>query len=226
MKYKHIIFDFDGTINDSRDFALKTFLSLTKNKFKDKFIELKDSNSKEVIEQIKDTTLKDIRKRFKLSIFSFFRLVTQVQEEEYKFILSATTEEINEQLPYYDGVLTLLESLKRGGHKLYLLSSNKQKVLDELVKRMDEQELFEDVVGGIKILGKHSKINSLIRKYRINRSEVVYVGDEIRDIEASRKAGIDIISVTWGYNSERILRSKNDDMTVTTVEELREILTR
>ena len=37
--------------------------------------------------------------------------------------------------------------------------------------------------------------------------DVVYVGDETRDIVAARKLGIRVAAVTWGYNSSEALEA-------------------
>ena len=48
-------------------------------------------------------------------------------------------------------------------------------------------------------------------KQQINPHEVIYVGDEERDIIASKKARIKNIAVTWGFNSkEKLSREKPD----------------
>ena len=43
----------------------------------------------------------------------------------------------------------------------------------------------------------------------LNADEALYVGDEIRDIEAANSANVDIAAVSWGLNSRRAL-SKHD----------------
>jgi len=42
---------------------------------------------------------------------------------------------------------------------------------------------------------------------KISRGSVIYVGDEIRDIEASKKSGIPVIAVSWGLNRRELLSS-------------------
>ena len=61
------------------------------------------------------------------------------------------------------------------------------------------------------IFGKHTTLKRLIKKYDLVKKEVIYIGDEIRDIEACKKAGIECIVVTWGYNSRKALQQQNPD---------------
>jgi phosphoglycolate phosphatase-like HAD superfamily hydrolase len=39
----------------------------------------------------------------------------------------------------------------------------------------------------------------------------VYVGDEVRDIVAARKAGVDVAAVSWGYNTREVLAKHEPD---------------
>ena len=36
-------------------------------------------------------------------------------------------------------------------------------------------------------------------------SETLYIGDEVRDVKACQKIGLDIISVSWGLNNKEAL---------------------
>jgi len=40
---------------------------------------------------------------------------------------------------------------------------------------------------------------------------VIYIGDEIRDVHAAQKAGVESGTVTWGFNSQELLSSANPD---------------
>jgi len=50
------------------------------------------------------------------------------------------------------------------------------------------------------------------------------VGDEIRDITAARKAGMDIASVAWGYNTVESLKSHKPDYLIYEPSQLIEIV--
>ncbi len=223
--YKNIIFDFDGTINDSRDYTLQTFLNLSKNKVGEKFDSIRDKSPKEIIDEFRDISFADIKKRFKLNIISFFSIVNLVQEEEYKFITTSSKEEVLTKLPFYEGMLELIERLNKEGVNIYLLSSNKEKVLRALLKHTKTFSMFKRIVGGTKLFGKASKIRSLMRKERLKASDTVYIGDEVRDITASQKVGIDIASVTWGYASMKQLVKYNPTFICESVGELERVLT-
>jgi phosphoglycolate phosphatase len=52
---------------------------------------------------------------------------------------------------------------------------------------------------GVGLLGKASRLRGVMRREGVDASEVVFVGDEERDIAAARGAGVRAIAVTWGY---------------------------
>jgi phosphoglycolate phosphatase-like HAD superfamily hydrolase len=60
----------------------------------------------------------------------------------------------------------------------------------------------------------------LFEHENISREEVIYVGDEIRDIEASRKAGVPVIAVSWGLNNGKIPESIKPDQIAYTPKDL------
>jgi phosphoglycolate phosphatase-like HAD superfamily hydrolase len=62
------------------------------------------------------------------------------------------------------------------------------------------------------------KINNL------SSEEVIYVGDETRDIEASKKINIKVIAVSWGFNSGEVLAKHNPDFLIHKPSELIEVL--
>ena len=50
--------------------------------------------------------------------------------------------------------------------------------------------------------------------------DIIYVADEVRDIEAARKAGVKIICVSWGYNDKSSLEKNNPDALVDNTDQL------
>ncbi len=73
------------------------------------------------------------------------------------------------------------------------------------------------------MFGKETKMRKIIKKEKISPNEVLYVGDEIRDINAAKNTGIDIASVAWGYNTVESLKKHNPEFLIYTPSELIEI---
>ena len=63
----------------------------------------------------------------------------------------------------------------------------------------------------------------LIKEYKLNLEEVIYIGDEDRDIIAAKRVGVKVIAVTWGYNSKEKLMKEKPDCLVSSPKELEKI---
>ena len=58
----------------------------------------------------------------------------------------------------------------------------------------------------------------------MRKDEVVYVGDEVRDIKAAKRAGMKIIAASWGYNEREALEKYKPDLIVDRPVELIEVV--
>ena len=55
------------------------------------------------------------------------------------------------------------------------------------------------------------KIIKIIKKENALKDKCIYIGDETRDIEAARKAGVKVAAVSWGLNSREALEKYQPD---------------
>jgi phosphoglycolate phosphatase len=61
------------------------------------------------------------------------------------------------------------------------------------------------------LFGKDKLITKFLKKYNLNASEILYVGDETRDIVACQKVGVKIAWVEWGYDTKEAAAAVNPD---------------
>ena len=66
-------------------------------------------------------------------------------------------------------------------------------------------------------------IKHLLKEKNFSNGDMVYVGDEVRDIKAAKKARVRVIAVTWGLNSRKILEKEHPDYLVDRPQELLKI---
>ena len=98
----------------------------------------------------------------------------------------------------FSGMDDLLRSLAEQGVAVAVVSSNSETT----VRAVLGQALCEHVHSfacGVGMFGKANKVNRVLRAAKVQPSSAALVGDESRDIEAARKAGVTSIAVTWGY---------------------------
>ncbi len=56
------------------------------------------------------------------------------------------------------------------------------------------------------MFGKAAQLRRTLRSAAVARTDAIYIGDEMRDVEAAAQAGLDFGAVTWGYASPAALR--------------------
>jgi phosphoglycolate phosphatase len=198
MTKKVIIFDFDGTIADTVD-ALVNVANRLAIEFG--YIQI----TPEELSILRNLTSREIIKYSGISIFKIPFLVKKVKSELKNKI---------PELKPIAGVREALVELKNRGHRLGIITSNSQDNVAEFLKINNLDNLFEFVYTGVTIFGKTTIINNVLRQKQIKVQEVVYVGDETRDIEASKKANIKVVAVTWGFNSPEALSKQKPNFLI------------
>lgn len=128
-----------------------------------------------------------------------------------------------EDVKLFPDVLETLRVLSKS-YKLGIVSSNSKENIIQNLKKHDVHNLFDFVNSNSSIFGKQRVLKKMCAEYQINPSEVIYVGDEDRDIVAAKKIKIKNIAVTWGYNSEKKLKETNPDYIVNSPKEIIEII--
>lgn len=63
-----------------------------------------------------------------------------------------------------------------------------------------------------------------MQQENLSFEEVIYIGDETRDIEAARKSYVKAIAVSWGFNSKEVLAEQNPDFLIHQPQELIKVI--
>ena len=204
MTAKVILFDFDGTIADT----YQAIASIT-NQLSTEF-GYKAFNQEELL-LLKNLSSREIVKRSEISLFKLPFLLRRVRSELSKEIA---------ELESIQGIDQILLKLKKLGYILGIVTSNNQENVDTFLAKNQLAHLFDYVYSGTAVFGKHRVINQAIRQHRLDKSSVIYVGDETRDIRSARKSRIAVIAVSWGFNATEILTQHQPDYLVNHPSEL------
>ncbi|MEN6445664.1 MAG: HAD-IA family hydrolase [Candidatus Cloacimonas sp.] len=202
-----LLFDFDGTIANSIQLGMKIA-----NELAPQF------GYKPISE--------DDFKRY--SHLPWHKIIKEMHLPYYripKLILVAFAEYNRQirQIKPCEGILEMLKELSEMGIPMALLSSNTVENV-QLFLQQNGINSFLWVEGTSGILNKAREIKQRIQKHKLDPQNVIYVGDEIRDIESSHKCGLKIISVTWGFHSAEFLSSYNPDYLVNAPQEIIDIV--
>ncbi|MEY2371109.1 HAD-IA family hydrolase [Lysinibacillus capsici] len=204
---KHIIFDFDGTLADSTAVFASAWNTLAQ-KYKFKGIELKE------IDTLKKLSISE---RSKLFDFPMYKL-PMILPQFYKLYRQSLND-----VHLFDGMKELLIEIDKRGYKILIISSNSKENILEFLK-MNGIHCVADVLCSNRIFGKDKVMKKFLKEANVDSSDVVYIGDEQRDIVACKKAGVPIIWVEWGYDAKEVVQNEEPEYSVTTPQEILEII--
>lgn len=204
MSIKVMVFDFDGTLVDTFETLLKIVERLA-----DEFGY--PAPTPEKIEHLKNLPSRQIIKNVDVSLIKIPALLRRVKRE-------LNQEIYNIQL--IPGMQTALIELKHQGIQLGIITSNSKENVLAVLEKHQLENCFDFIYGETSIFGKHRTINKLLKQIKIRPEEIIYVGDETRDIVAAKKSKIKAIAVSWGFNSKKALQAQNPDFLIDRPESL------
>ncbi|MFJ7732094.1 HAD-IA family hydrolase [Lysinibacillus sp. NPDC097231] len=204
---KYIVFDFDGTLADSTAVFASAWNTLAQ-KYKFKGIELKE------IESLKKLS---ITERSQLFDFPMYKL-PMILPQFYRLYRQSLHD-----VHLYDGIKEVLTEIGKKGYKILIISSNSQENILEFLK-MNGIHSVSNVLSSTRIFGKDKVLKKFLKDSNINPSDVVYIGDEQRDIVACKKVGVPIIWVAWGYDAIEAVQQEQPEYKVSTPHEILTII--
>ena len=186
--YKNLIFDFDGTIVDSKECSIVA----TQKSFKERGLE--------------EPTVNLIEYYMGIPIEKSFSLMSSVDLDDHQLEALIKTfrqnykEVESSYLKLYKHMTEQLQSLSKD-KQLFVVSSKKTDVLIRNLEILDIDHLFTEVIGSDKV--NHYKpspdgINYILNKYHLENEETIYIGDAIFDMQMANSAKVASCAVTWG----------------------------
>lgn len=203
MKRTTIIFDFDGTIADS----FKTMVEVY-NEIGQEF-HLKKLTMKEAL-SLRNFTPRQVVRALQISLFT---LPLYLLRGRALFKKHADT------IQPFPGMISVLQNLS-SSYSLGILTSNNKDSVETFLTNHKIRDLFDFVHSERNIFGKDKALGKVLKLNNLVKEDVLYVGDEVRDIEACKKAGIKIASVSWGLNTKKLLEKYSPDYLYSKPEEL------
>jgi phosphoglycolate phosphatase len=185
-----LIFDFDGTLADTFGIAVIEFRKF----FKDGSRATDDAE----IERLRGMTAREAFKSVGVRWWQLPRLAFLARE--------AVRERIG-AVKSFDGMDKTLKRLHDDGLHMLIVSSNSTKNIEVFLHNNNMQGYFDHFYGGMGVFDKSGALKRIIRKNGLTADECVYIGDEARDIEAARRAGVRSVGVTWGFNNRHALQA-------------------
>jgi phosphoglycolate phosphatase len=204
---KTIIFDFDGTLADS----MQVLVEIT-NELSAEF-----GYRPVTPQQIADLQKLSSRQILKMSGISLWQVPFLMRRFRLAFRQKA------DDVRLFPDIVQTLQALRHSGYKLGIVSSNSVENISAVLRKHRIEHLFS-FIDSSSVFGKGRAIRSSLRANYIRPEEAIYVGDEIRDIDAARKGKIPSIAVTWGFNHADTLMTHQPDYLIHKPQEILPLL--
>lgn len=207
MTYRCVIFDFDGTLADTEKFVVTIY-----NQIAEKY----------------GYALIDDAQYEKIKTMSFSK-VLNVMDISYKKAMTLLAEgqkilkkNMDAVAPFEKDIASVLEQIKEQCPVIGVISSNTKKNIRLFLKNTRITSM--DFVISSPLFSKESKIRSVMRRKKLSPEEILYVGDEQRDIVSSHHAGVDVAAAAWGYTSRQMLLKRNPTYLIHSLKDVVDIL--
>ena len=214
MKYMIAIFDLDGTIlntledlADSTNYALKTC-----------------GYPERTMDEVRQFVGNGIRKLMERAVPEGTP-VEEIDQVHETFTAHYKVHCADKTRPY-DGIMELLQNLKKDGCKLAVVSNKADYGVQELCKQYFDG-VFDFAVGereGIRKKPAPDSVNEVLKTLGCSRDRAVYIGDSDVDIQTAANAQMDHIIVEWGFRDVQFLISQGAKVLVEKPEEILEIV--
>lgn len=182
MAYRLAIFDFDGTLADSRSWVTSVFNDVAVR------FAFRTLSAPE-IEEMRGKSNRQIIRELGVPMWKLPLIARHMRG------LAAGAAD---RIPLFPGMAPALLTLRDRGVRLAIASSNRE----DTVRRILGPEIaaaFQHFECGISLFGKAGRIRRIVRHSGVAATEAIFIGDETRDVEAAGQAGIAAGIVLWGY---------------------------
>lgn len=206
-QYRHIIWDWNGTILDDVDLGIeiinrllseRNLPNITKEKYKNIFtIPVKDYYAKLGFDFEKEP----------------FEVVGKLWIDEY--------ERRKYECSLYEGVPEVMEKIRSVSAEQSILSAYSQRTLEEMAKHYGVDKYCSHIVGldNIYAAGKLHLGLELLKKIGNENGGLLLIGDTLHDYEVAKAMGADCILLSTGHQSKNVLQKAG----VKIIDDIREL---
>lgn len=206
--FENVIWDVDGTIANTFDIVVEILQEIAP-----RYGIMLDPEIP--LEEFRNKSIKQIIAEFSIPAWKLPFIIRSVSKRLQDHLY---------QIELYPGIAEALNDVRSNALRMGLLTTSSRVNVDTILKANKIDLLFDFKQYKVSLWSKGKAISKLIRKYRLDSDKTCYIGDEVRDVEAMREAGIAVIAVTWGYNSKARLTAAKPDFIVDQPAEILPIL--
>lgn len=207
---KALLFDFDGTLLNTNDLIIQTFMHVLEERFPGQY-------RPEDCLQFIGPSLKE----------TFEKIAPDEVDEMIAKYRKWNHEHHDELVKEYDGVIPTLEKLKEQNIRLAIVSTKQRDTIIRGLNVMKASHLFEVIIGindVTKVKPDPEPIELALEKLGVNKDEVIMIGDNYHDILAGKNAGVKTAGVAWSIKGEEFLKTYEPDYMLHKMDDLLQIV--
>ena len=114
------------------------------------------------------------------------------------------------QVELYPNVSNVLTDLKKQGIFIGIVTTNKKENVINILEK-NKINFFNSIMTDVAFSEKPNAIKQMVLENNLDLVNTYYVGDETRDIEAAKVAGVKSIAVTYGMNTKEVLHKSEPE---------------
>ncbi|PGK51845.1 haloacid dehalogenase [Priestia megaterium] len=202
-----ILFNFNGTIVDTKAVAIDAYNEIAEKQGYKKI-------AKQDICSLRSLSIRERCKILQVPLYKMPLIGIAIKRRYQQYLPSLT--------PVAE-MMECLEDLKQHGYQLGFTTSNNRDMTQSFLLN-NEMNIFDYTDYTTTPFSKSKDIRHFIRVNHLNKEDVLYVGDELRDIKAAQKEGVRCIAASWGYDSDNLLQSANALHVISNPSELSDLL--
>jgi phosphoglycolate phosphatase len=201
-RYKLAIFDLDGTLSDS----FPWFLSVV-NDAADRhgFRRIADSE----IDKLRGLTSREIIKSLGVPLWKLPAIGNDMRKRKAAAL---------RDIPLFPGTGAMLRGLRDAGVTVALVTSDNETNAKTALR--EHAAMISHYACGASLFGKAAKFKRVMTAAGVAPHEAIAIGDEVRDADAARDAGIAFGAVSWGYATVDALRGAGAARVFASMEEV------
>ncbi|WP_107840930.1 pyrophosphatase PpaX [Metasolibacillus meyeri] len=189
---KALLFDFDGTLLDTNELIIQTFMHVLEEKFPGQY------SPKDCIKFL-GPSLRE----------TFTEIAPDAADEMIASYRKWNIEHHDQLVTQYEGVVSTLEQLHAERIRLAIVSTKRREMIERGLKVLGVGHLFEQIIGydSVQHVKPHPEpILLALEKMQLAKEDVIMIGDNSHDIEAGHNAGVKTAGVAWAFKGEDYLQ--------------------
>lgn len=204
--YRHIIWDWNGTLLDDCDYSIGVMNTLLRTR------------GLPLLDRARYHDVFDFPVQLYYSRLGFDAAKDDFHSLSVEFITGYDARRL--ECALHSGTRPTLAAIQRAGRTQSVLSAYRHETLCEIIAHFELTAHFRELAGLDNIYA-HSKLElgrRQLARLGVPASEVVLIGDTVHDGEVARELGVDCVLVAAGHHSAAKLRRHHDRVVETLAE--------